>query len=127
MPQHESTYAELYARQLNIAKFAHEYWAISDVFDPLRKSVQRYEQFNQMHLKHLLSKQTELYEKYVERDEQGFLFQEHSILKIEGKPERKYKNTGVDGREPKFISSEAEEAFYKEWEELLDTKCTITT
>lgn len=116
MPIRNTTYGELYSRQLNILRFRNDYWAVADIHTSIRQSVKKYEQFNFKALKFLRDKEAELIAKHVEHSEGKPLWEESGNS-------QGYR--GANNMVPVFIDAEHARDFNEAWNELLQQPCQI--
>lgn len=117
MPIKNTTYGELYSRQLNILKFRNDYWAVADVHTSIRQSVKKYEQFNAKSLKYLFEKESELIKQHAEHSDGKPLWEEVSNS-----------HSGYRGQNnmvPVFIDAEHARDFNEAWNELMKQPCQI--
>jgi hypothetical protein len=102
-----TTYADIYARQMEIARFAQEYPTMAHF---MRANIGRFEADNKPAITAIITAQRAIYEAHVCKDEAGNYEMEDEI-----------------GKEPrlKFKSALDEQAWRSKWDSLMATPCIL--
>jgi len=119
MARIKTTYAELYAMQLNLLKFRDDYFAICMILPNIKKEVSKYEKLNVIGLKFLATRERELLNEHCVTDENG------NVLWEETSGSSGYK--GQRNQTPVFKDAESARAFNEAWLDLMNREIFITT